>query len=308
MHLGITPWQIDERLDAASLCRQAELAEAWGYDSFFLPESHFAGASSIPDPLMLLAAIAARTEHIMLGTTSWLLPIRNALLGAEQVACLDRLCGGRLLLGLGRGFHPPMLKAFGVEGREKRELFDESLAIMRKAWAGQAIGDPQNSLTLAPLPVQQPHPVLWVAAFGPKALAQVGRLGLPYLASPMETLPELEHNLQLLREAAASAGKDMPVDVPVMRTVFISEDNSACDSVREKMSAQPRPGFARDNGAGVADWAIIGSPSQALEQLQRYRETLSMTHLIAVRPRVSGLPRQWIEASFEALRKLDIQA
>ena len=80
-----------------------------GYDSLWVPESHF-GADALPEPLLLLAAMAAVTERIRLGTTSYLLTLRNAVQAAEQVAVLDQLCGGRLILGVGRGFSAPVLQ------------------------------------------------------------------------------------------------------------------------------------------------------------------------------------------------------
>ena len=99
MRLGLTPWDFDDR-SAAALSQQASRAEALGYESFWLPENHF-NPGAIPDPLMLLAAVAAATKRIQLATTSYLLPLRNPLQAAEQVAVLDQLSGGRVLLGVG---------------------------------------------------------------------------------------------------------------------------------------------------------------------------------------------------------------
>ena len=94
MHLGLTPWRISGRLSAAQLADQGALAERWGYRSFWLPENHFTSGttsaarnSAIPEPLLLLAAVAARTRSIRLATTSYLLPLRHPLQAAEQVAC-----------------------------------------------------------------------------------------------------------------------------------------------------------------------------------------------------------------------------
>ena len=66
MHLGLTPWNFHDR-SAKSLARQAETGESLGYQSFWLPESHFT-PGAIPDPLMLLAAVAGATQHIRLGS------------------------------------------------------------------------------------------------------------------------------------------------------------------------------------------------------------------------------------------------
>ena len=132
LHLGLTPWLAPIGRTAAELARQAARAEAWGYRSFWLPENHF-GEGAIPDPLMLLGAVAAVTETIKLGTTSYLLPLRHPLQAAEQVAVLDQLCEGRVILGVGRGYQPALFDAFSVERAEKRAIFAECLAMMRAA-------------------------------------------------------------------------------------------------------------------------------------------------------------------------------
>jgi len=105
IEVATTPWNWDEVAGADGLCRQAQRAEAMGFHSFWLPENHFGDARALPAPLLLLAAVAGRTSTLRLGCTSYLLPIRHPLLAAEEVGVLDRLCGGRLILGVGRGIH-----------------------------------------------------------------------------------------------------------------------------------------------------------------------------------------------------------
>ena len=305
LHLGVTPWRMGRALEAGSLCRQAEQAEAWGFDSFFLPESHFVATGPIPDPLLLLAAVAGRTRQLLLGTTSYLLPIRNPLLAAEQVASLDQLCNGRLILGLGRGYQRAMLDAFGVNAGDKRARFEATLDLMLAAWRGEPIGDGDHGLTLSPLPQQQPHPPLWVAAFGPKAIAQCGRLGLPYLASPMESFTELRANFAAHREALVENGQAAPQTVAIMRTVFISENEGRVAQVRDKLAASlanaPASALRRDRDIDPDDWCLLGNAEQVARQIQDHREALGVTHLIAVRPRVSGIEESWLVESLAAL-------
>jgi alkanesulfonate monooxygenase SsuD/methylene tetrahydromethanopterin reductase-like flavin-dependent oxidoreductase (luciferase family) len=293
LHLGLTPWHTNTTLSANDLCRQAELAEQWGYDSFFLPESHFSNAMPVPDPLLWLAAVAARTDRIKLGTTSWLLPIRQPQLAAEQAAALDQLCEGRLILGLGRGYQASMLQTFGVTLRDKRSRFDDILQQMISAWKGEPIGDAEHGLKLVPSPVQQPHPPLWVAAFGPKAINQVGGLGLPYLASPVESFEELHNNQQRHLQAVADHGHPAPTVVPIMRTVFISDDAGRCAEIRELMAASPG-----------RDWCMVGATAQVQEEIANYRQALGMTHLIAVRPRVRGMSESENQDSLQQLAEL----
>lgn len=311
LHLGLTPWLAPIGRNAAELGRQAERAEGWGYESFWLPENHF-GEGAIPDPLMLLAAVAGATRTIRLATTSFLLPLRHPIQAAEQVAVLDQLSNGRVILGVGRGFQPAMFDAFNIPPKQKRARFEACLRQMCDAWVGASIGGAgDDPIMLSPLPVQRPHPPVWVAAFGPKALAQAGGLGLPYLASPMESRQTLEANYALHRQACAENGHNVPAEVPIMRTVFVSNDKRELERVRDLLERQAgetrrqaSTAIARRMPDRVDDWALIGSPLQVGEGIAEYRETLGMTHLVATRLRISGFQDSALELSLQLLAEL----
>ncbi len=307
MHLGLTPWRISGQVDAHALARQAALAEGWGYQSFWLPESHFAGDAAIPDPLMLLASVAASTRTLRLATTSYLLPLRNPLQAAEQVAVLDRLSGGRVILGVGRGYQPAMFDAFEVSRKDKRRLFESCLGAMQRAWRGEAIDAESGEVRLAPLPLQKPHPPVWVAAFGPKALAQAGGMGLPYLASPMEPLGRLRDNYRRHAEACDAADVERPEEVPIMRTLFVSEDRGLLGRIRDQLglaagqlASSGRPGVSLD----ADDWAIVGEPGEVQDRVAAYVEALGMTHLIVTRLRIGRIETALVEQSVRAAAEL----
>ncbi|NOX51114.1 MAG: LLM class flavin-dependent oxidoreductase [Gammaproteobacteria bacterium] len=304
LHLGLTPWNFTD-LCARSLCDQAQFAEACGYESIWLPESHF-GDNALPDPLTLLASIAGATDKIRLGTTSYLLTLRNPLQAAEQVAVLDQLSGGRLILGVGRGYAPDMLKAFQVPAKEKRRIFAWTLGLMRDAWAGKAISlddDEANAVEVYPRPVQLPEPPIWVAAFGPKALAQAGRLGLPYLCSPMESLATLQQNYAQHRQAVIDAGAEIPTVVPLMRTVFVSEDVNMLKTIRQQLAMRVENSRLQA-GETVNDWTIVGEPIQVADTIADYQERVGMTHLIATRLRIGGLEEGVLRGSVQLLAEL----
>ena len=305
MKIGVTPWDFSG-LSARSLSEQAARAEALGYESFWLPESHF-NPNAIPDPLMLLSAVAAATDSIRLATTSYLLPFRNPLLAAEQVAVLDQLSNGRVTLGVGRGFAPTMLKAFEVVPKEKRNLFERCLSIMKEAWSGEPVqvGDgEEDQVVLDPLPVQKPHPPIWVAAFGPKALAQAGRLGLPYLASPMETMDTLRQNYARHAQAASEAGHDAIQITPIMRTVFLASSNRQGEEIRARVHSQAMQSGRLAEGASVDDWTIIGDAALVADRVAEYRERLNVSHLIVTRLRIGGVERKEVEASMSTLAEI----
>ena len=306
MQLGLTPWNFTD-LSAASLSRQAVFAEQCGYRSFWLPENHF-NPGAVPDPLMLLAGIAAATDHILLATTSYLLTVRHPLQAAEQVAVLDNMSNGRVLLGVGRGFAADMLKAFDVPPKEKRKIFEATLTTMRRAWSGQPIEvAPGVEIVLDPLPLQRPHPPIWVAAFGPLALEQAGRLGMPYIASPMETLATLRENYDVHADANSVARVGDPrvpavADVPVMRTVFTSEDARLLRQLRERLEAAPSP--RQSEQTRLDDWAIVGDGVFVQDKLAEYRESLGVTHVVATRLRIPGVDETVLKSSVARLPEL----
>ena len=304
MKLGVTPWDFTD-LSARSLTDQASAAEALGYDSFWLPENHF-NQGAIPDPLMLLAGVAAGTSNIRLATTSYLLPLRHPLQAAEQVAVLDQLSGGRVILGIGRGYAPAMLQAFSVVPSEKRRLFEECLATMRQAWSGEpvAIDGGEIAVVLDPLPVQRPHPPLWVAAFGPKALAQAGRLGLPYLASPMETMAKLEANFQRHEDAASDAGNAAGDTRPIMRTVYVSDSPREVRDLRERMTVEASKLGRLPEGSRAEDWAIVGDAFEVRDRIAEYRERLAVDYLVVTRLRLPGVRQASLHASLAAVAEI----
>lgn len=301
LKIATTPWDWHASSNLESLCQQAETVEAMGLHSLWLPENHFRGRYSVPAPLLLLAAVAARTRRIKLGCVSYLLPIRNPLLAAEEVAVLDQLSEGRLILGLGRGIEPSMFAAFGVSSSDKRSLFARHLDVMRQAWRGEPVA---GSAGLSPLPRQSPHPPLWVAALGPKALRQVAGLGLPYLASPMEPLAKLQDNYQRFHQHVAEAGLAAVSTVPVMRTVFIAASDSQARDIRSALEQQ-LPASLRERAGPATGWAILGSESYVQEELCRYREQLSLSHLI-VRAGLPGVEDKEEVDSLARLLQLDL--
>lgn len=292
MRVGVTAWKFGTRGIAANLAEQGEIAEQIGFDSFWLPENHFNGTSSVPAPLMLLATIAARTATIGLGTSSYLLPIRNPIQAAEEVAVLDQLSGGRVILGIGRGYRDELFKVFSVPPKEKRKRFKTNLEAMIHAWQGEPIIDGNEPVVLAPLPLQKPYPRIWVAAFGPLAIKQAGTLGLPYIASPMESISTLEANYAAHRQHVADSGDIIIDTVPVMRTIFISNNTSVLNLVRNAVDVDD-----------IDECTIIGDEAFAAEKIAEYEERLGLNYLIA-RGRIPGIESDVQIASHEALAKI----
>ena len=294
----------------------AERADTLGLHSLWLPENHFQRGAT-PAPLVVLGALAARTRQVRLATTSLLLPLHHPLRVAAETATLDALSGGRLLLGLGRGFRAPVFDGFEVRATTKRDRFDEALDAVLAAWSGAEVSlagvhfaaRGGAFVRLGLRPVQRPHPPLVVAAFGRKGLLQAASRGLPYLASPLETLATLEENYAIWREHRAEAPEIGP-QAPVMRTVFVAGDDAEAGSVRAALATEARaitastpPALARAVGGALEERVLVGTANQVRDGIARYRERLGLDLLVA-RIEVSGVPPAARDASLERLAEL----
>ncbi|MDH4017288.1 MAG: LLM class flavin-dependent oxidoreductase [Actinomycetota bacterium] len=290
-------------------------AEALGLHSVWVPEMHFTPTGNAA-PLLSLAAVAARTKRLRVATTSVLLPIHHPVRLAAEAIAVDQLSGGRLILGLGRGFSPPLFAAFGIDPAEKRDLFDESLDAILRVFRGQRAELSEGPFDAGPLAPdrsdasarQRPHPPLGVAAFGKKGLTQAARRGLPYLASPMEPF-------DLIAENHAHHRSELPGDVdadelpvPVMRTVFVAESQTEADAALAAHARESRmpsgrklpPALARAAAAPPEDRVVIGCLDDVTRRLARYREAIGLDLLI-VRPQVAGVDEHARRRSFERL-------
>src|SRR5882724_359310 len=172
----------------------AEIAETQGLDGVWLAERHFAvhrkpsdpmgaGIPSIASvPLVLAAALAARTTRLRIGTGVSVLPLCHPIRTAEEAATVDQISRGRLDFGVGRSGFPRAYSGYGVRYDESRERFQESLDVILKAWTQEGFSHngkyfSADNLTVVPRPYQKPHPPIWVAATTPDAFPMVGRMG-----------------------------------------------------------------------------------------------------------------------------------
>ena len=193
--------------DPAELGAVVDDVDDLGFDSLWLPEVLTAPTL---DPLAALAFAAAHNPRLKLGTTM-LLPGRNVVRVAKQLATLDRLSGGRLLVtfvpGLARS---PESDAVGVPSGEKGARMEEAFPLLRRLWAGGsvdhrgAVGE-WDGVTLSPLPAQEPLE-FWLGGMVPAALERCGRFADGWLPSAC-TPAEAAAGKVVIDEAAAAAGR-----------------------------------------------------------------------------------------------------
>ena len=180
-----------------------------GFDSLWLSEVL---TGPVLDPVVGLSWAAASNPRVKLGTTM-LLPGRNVLRLAKQLASLDVLCNGRLLVTLVPGLtYAPEREAIGVEPKRRGAVIDEAFPLLRRLWAGETVSHDGSAgsfrdVKLWPLPVQQPLEV-WLGGMAPAALERCGRLSDGWLPS-MCTPEEAAAGRVVIDEAAARAGRSI---------------------------------------------------------------------------------------------------
>ena len=198
--LGLTA---AERFAAA-----VDALERHRYDSLWVTER--VNAETL-DPVVALSYAAGRTAKLKLGTAVMVVPGRNPVLLAKELASLDRLSGGRLLPGFGLGaVNPAEQQAFGVQRTERGAWFDEALPLIRRLWTEDVVDHegPRFRLTgqrVRPKPVQSP-PDVWLGGQAPAELRRVGRLGDGWLPS-FTTPEEAAAGRRVIERAAEEAGR-----------------------------------------------------------------------------------------------------
>ncbi len=191
----------------ASFTRMVDDLDELGFDSLWLPEVLTAPTF---DPLVALSVAAAHNSHLKLGTTM-LLPGRNPVRLAKELATLDVLSDGRLLTTFVPGLpRQPESGATGVGGRSKAALMDEMLPLLRRLWAGEAVSHHGLSadfddVTVTPRPIQEPLE-FWTGGMVPAALRRCGRFADGWLPSSC-TPAEVVEARAVIDAAAEEAGR-----------------------------------------------------------------------------------------------------
>jgi probable F420-dependent oxidoreductase len=192
----------------------AELAEEAGFESVWVGDSILARPRF--EALTTLAAIAARTQRVRLGTAVLLPVLRQPVVLANQIANLDLVANGRLILGVGIGGHNAAVAqefaACGVPIARRIGMFEETLTLMRRLWTEPEVTFQSRyfqvqSVRLGLRPLQQPGVPLWLAGSGDNALRRVLRLGDGWL--PISSSPEaFKTDWNLLQGLGQETGRD----------------------------------------------------------------------------------------------------
>lgn len=215
---------------------QCVLAERLGYDTFFSAEHHFHEYGVVPNPAVMLSAMAQRTRTIRLGSAISILTFHHPLTVAENYAMVDVLSGGRLVLGVGSGYLKHEFEGYAVDPAEKRDRFDEGLAVLGAALDGGPVTFrgrywQVEDVRLNVVPVQRPAPPVYVAVLRREAAYHVGRKGQKIIFVPYASVDRFEEIGTLIadyRRGQADGGIAADdEDVLVALHTHVAEDDDA---------------------------------------------------------------------------------
>jgi probable F420-dependent oxidoreductase len=259
------------------LLHVARLSEDLGYESVWASQ-HVFHAGYLADrlagrpyyaPLPLLTAVAVTTSRLRLGTSVLVLPYHHPVMLAKELATLDVLSGGRLIAGVGVGVVREEFDALGVDYRRRGAMTDEALRAMKALWttnqpAFEGRFHRFAGLDFSPVPLQSPHPPLWIGGSSPAAMRRVATLGDGWHL--FRRHPRLPEAIRRVRDLAEATGRDGHALVMSVR----------CDLEILRTAGDPTvPASGRDADYNThlgSRFRLRGTPNQILQMVGELRD------------------------------------
>ena len=284
-----------DMLDVGPLGEVAAAAERAGFDALALTEHPIPGARWLAagghqslDPFVALGFVAAATERLRLLTHLALAPYRNPFVLAKAAATLDKLSGGRLILGLGAGYQKSEFYALGVDMDERSALFDEVLDCLPLHWSGEpfsykGLHFDARDVIARPRPVQDPVPI-WIGGNSKAARRRVAERAqgwMPMIGSaelsrttqtPMlATFDDVAVAIREVKDAAEAAGRQDRLD-------FLCSYGDASIHRPTVDADRHRQAFAAMEEAGLT-WVIVSHPRGEPSAVYEFLDAFGATYL-----------------------------
>ncbi len=274
--------------------------ERWDIDSIWVSDRIAAPRATL-DPMVFLAYMASRLRRMKFGTSALVLPTRQPVVLAKQLATLDFLSKGRLLLVVGIGGDDSRdFQATGTRKQERGKRGDEAIALMKKLWneenvnfAGQFYS--AHDLTLFPRPCRKGGPPLWVGGRSRAALKRAGRLADGWLASSI-TPGEVASGIEAIRAHAHEVGREISEDhYGVLVPYCFAPTAEQAEKIAGPSTRRPE--------IALRDYCALGSPDEVLKKLRAYIDAGATKFVM----RPYG-PKETLRAQAERLAKEVIPA
>jgi alkanesulfonate monooxygenase SsuD/methylene tetrahydromethanopterin reductase-like flavin-dependent oxidoreductase (luciferase family) len=227
----------DQRVIQETL-REAQLCDSLGMEMLWLAEHHFDGICAYVDPVSFAAALAASTKQIHIGFAVAQMSLHHPIRLAEQMALIDNISRGRVVVGLGRGtaFNIYDYQGYGIEPKEAYDRLIEAEEIMIKAWTTPNYEHKGKFWNLRlpllrPRPYTRPHPFIIRACSSDEATLAMARAGRPFLMN-IQSNEVTQRRMDLYRKTMRESGFDEAAiarnvdDTWVWRNIFVAETDA----------------------------------------------------------------------------------
>ncbi len=289
----------DGRIIAETLA-EARLTDELGFDVIWLAEHHFDGICAYVDPVAFAAALTQATSRARIGFAVAQMALHHPIRFAEQMALIDHMCEGRLIVGLGRGtaYNIYDYQGFGIDPAQAQARFEEAEALMIEAWKGGRV-DHQGTYfnarlpQLRPVPRTQPHPYLIRAAASEHGMLDMAQRGRPFMMnvqSDAVIAERFDKYRQALRKAGHSdASVAALVDESwVWRNVVVADTDAEAERIavpaftamnelrtamrnrvasEQGVSLAPPDATAKPARTSIEHGLVYGSPATVAEKL-----------------------------------------
>jgi alkanesulfonate monooxygenase SsuD/methylene tetrahydromethanopterin reductase-like flavin-dependent oxidoreductase (luciferase family) len=285
----------------AELCEQARLANRLGYASITKGMHYSAAPWRDLQQFPFLSRIMAEAPALRLNFGLVLLSLHKPLDVAEQIATVDVMSGGKVILGVALGYRDVEYLAFGTTQKERVKRFEENLIAIKRLWTEDTVDMVGSHFTLegasvGTKPVQKPHPPIWIGANADPAIRRAARLGDCWYANPHNRIDTIVRQTEVYKRALDEFGKPFPKEFPARREVFVAK--SRAEAIRlcapylsAKYQAynawgqgQAMPEDDRDLGAEfddlIRDRFLLGSPDEVAGQMLALHRATGINHLI----------------------------
>lgn len=299
-----------DHIDANGMAIEAQYAhrlalieryEALGYHCYHLAEHHATRLGMAPSPGLFLSAVAQRTTTLRFGPLVYLLPLYHPVRLLEEIGMLDRLSGGRLQLGIGKGGQVAEHSRFGVSAEDLDALFTESFEILMKGLAGEVLEHEGRFFNIPPTPqlmkpLQRPHPPLWYGVGNPARCTWAAERGINLVAGlPNARARPIADAFAEELEKRGVAGPGRPF-MGLMRQVYVAPTDAEAERIASRawrtfaanfnwlVNWLGRPAFpiaaefAEAQAFGVA---FAGSPASVRDWIAATRDEAGINYLAA---------------------------
>ena len=252
----------DELLELIDDCERLDIDSVWVSDRIVAPKPTL-------DPIVFMAYLASRMRNMKFGTSALVLPTRHPVVLAKQLATLDFLSKGRLLLVVGLGGDDSKdFEATGARKEERGRRADEAIVLMKKLWNEENVNFDgrfysARDLTLIPRPWQKGGPPLWIGGRSKAALRRAGHLADGWLVSSA-TPKEVEAGIEAIRGHAAEVGREVPEDhYGILIPFFFARTAEEAEKIAAR---SPR----RRQDISPQQYSALGPPNQVRQKIQAY--------------------------------------